>query len=705
MTTLCGILTKIKRRNYKTGYVEAVLRNGAQIFCVSGIMPNYPVKTPLKIDCIEETADGKVSYYIKNVRMYSESDSDLIPFLCSFSPAFGIGKKEAQKICSHKEGEFFSYLKNLTDYKPYSGKEKRILAHIKEYLHFEDFYEYVRSIEGNYHTANMIFRVHGRYSEQKCRENPYILLTADYPFEMCDKLSSEYGIPSFDKQRVSSVINYALCLSQGNGNTRISFHELCSIIQREENRAKKHHTHPLFIAEAVQNGNYHIEYKEDEVFIYLLEDYINENTIAQNVIRLEKTAVSLGNNMLTVEEVESDCKIAYSKEQKDTFSVLDRSGVKVITGGPGTGKTTLLNGLLHKYKEEHPFFEIVLCSPTGCAARRMQESTGMPAYTIHQLLKIRPFDAKNEIKGAKITADCIIVDECSMIDTFIAARLFSSIKNGALVILLGDIDQIESVGSGRVLKDLIESGFIQVYELKTNYRQGNDNPIIDNAISVSEGNTKLFTTDRFQILRFPSQEAIVEDLKERIPSLLNNNSDCKIFTPSKKRKFAASTSNINKQVQEILKKDDTDSIFYGSNEYHVKDKVIFTRNNHKLGYYNGEEGIITHIHRGTDRIYLVVATDDDTIQVDLSNLDDLDLAYAITAHKSQGSECDHAVIIVPKEPKSLLRRQLLYVEITRAKQNVTILSEKNALEEAISKKHEVIRYTGLKEKLKDRQTR
>ncbi len=700
---LYGILTKIKKKNLKTGYTEAVIRNQSTVYYVCGIIPNYPLKSPLKITCEEKKDGEKIIYTVHKVSLFAYEKESLIPFLCSFSSAYGIGKKEAQKLSDLSVDEFFHYIKTCEDLNALcSQREYRFLLQILQYLAFEDFYQYILSIDGNYHQAEQIFRKHGRDSERVIQNNPYVLLAANYPIEKCDQVALSSGMKSFDKKRLCAVVRHALALSQSNGNTRTSFHELCQIIRREDKKAGIYRTHPLFIAETLLSESFYVE-KSDDIYIYIKEDYIYECTIASNLKRLKETARPYENNVLTAEDIEDVCEIKYSSEQKETFSIMNESGVKIITGGPGTGKTTLLNGLLLKYKEENPQNEIILCSPTGCAARRMQESTGMPACTIHQILKIRPFDARNEIRGEKLTADCVIVDESSMLDTFITARLLSSIKNGALLIFLGDIDQIESVGPGRILKDMIESGYVPVYRLIKNYRQGDNNPIVDNAINVCEGNAKLFTTEKFSIERYQSADEIIKALEDKSHIYKEENTsinEFKIFTPSKNRKFSTSTANLNRIIQNKYIKKDCDSIMYGANEFYVGDKVIFTKNNYKTGYYNGEEGIITHIHKKNDGFYLIVKADNDTVRVELTNMDDLDLAYAITAHKSQGSECKHAIIVIPKEPKSLLRRQLLYVEITRAKESVLIMSEKRAMEEAISTKHEIRRNTGLQDKLK-----
>jgi exodeoxyribonuclease V alpha subunit len=442
-----------------------------------------------------------------------------------------------------------------------------------------------------------------------------------------------------------------------------------------------------------------LEETDGMVYVYTKSDYENEVNIVNDIKRLASSAKKL-KSLTPIDEAEDYCGVRYSQEQINTFDALETTGLKIITGGPGTGKTTLLNGFLWKYERDNPDSSILLCAPTGRAAMRMRESTGRDAFTVHKALGIRPFESKSFAPDTKkLDADCVVVDECSMLDEEIFCRLMGAVKNGALVLLLGDKDQLPSIGAGNVLSDLLQSGKIETYALTHIFRQ-NNSLIIENSRRISRGDVDIKQGSRFLIKRFQTEDDMVNYAANVGKNCKSRGvGDVKFFTPSRNRKFLSGTVNMNGRLQDMMNRSGK-SVTYGCYTYYVGDKVVFNANDYEKGYYNGQEGIVTDIQEHNNMQYITIETDDGHINLTGTDMEDIELGYIMTAHKSQGSECKNAVVLIPLHPASLLKRQLLYVEVTRAKECVMILSERDALEQAISCKYEYERSTGLKEKLK-----
>ena len=289
-----------------------------------------------------------------------------------------------------------------------------------------------------------------------------------------------------------------------------------------------------------------------------------------------------------------------------------------------------------------------------------------------------------------------------MIDTELMSRLLAAVPNNTLVIMLGDSDQLPSVAPGDVLRDMINSGLFEFYKLTEIFRQAEDSSIINNSHKVINGDSRLIEDNSFKIIRFESEDEIAEYLKLCVPKMYKANIEFKMFTPSRHKKFKTSTTMLNKISQNIIHEPKENDIYFGNNRFTEGDNVVFIRNNYEVGYYNGQEGVITNIQKNNGIYFISILSDEGTITITDDYIDDLDLGYAITAHKSQGGECKNALIVVPMEPKSLLKRQLLYVEITRARKNVVILSEKDAYKTAISNYGEFLRKTGLKNRLEEK---
>ncbi len=708
---LFGTFRRFIKRNEKTGESRFTLRTGypnPRIVICTGVVISYPTYIPLHLSGgMVKEENGEEVFAVQEARAEGKAFEEVSRFLCG-KEFTNIGPNIAKQIIDTIGTDIFSAVRETSDISELSSKipatqeaVASAIKRVKGITVLEDLHKDLQRRRGDYHNAAGIFYVYGENAAEVIARNPYILLYSGTSLKICEEIAKENGIEHCDKHRMRGIVEHVMISNGKNGNTRITFHNLCKYVWKAEREAGDlYHSNVLFIAEEALSEKYRTEYEDNEVYIYTISDYEAERRIADNIDRLRLSAYENTESGLSIEAVEAICGVTYSKDQKKAFNLLSKTGIKIITGGPGTGKTTILNGILKKYEADNPHNRIVLCAPTGCAARRMRECTGRDASTIHRLLGIRPYENIMNMAITKLDADCVIVDESSMIDTFIMARLLSSVKNGATVILLGDKDQLPSVSAGNVFEDILKSGVVETYFLNSVFRQDKRSLIVENSKRVINGNFKLKENKNFLIKRFDDEESLITEACEMAKRCFEGGHDFKLYTPSKNRKFLSGTIQMNARIRKIRGGKEKEEVSFGSYTFSVGDTVLFNRNNYEKGYYNGQEGVIRDIQRHTGMCYVSIEADSERYSLCGQELADIELAYAITAHKSQGGECTNAIILIPKEPASLLKRQLLYVEITRARENVALLCEKGALELAISKKGEIRRETGLKEMLK-----
>lgn len=425
------------------------------------------------------------------------------------------------------------------------------------------------------------------------------------------------------------------------------------------------------------------------------------NLMAETVIanQLKKTIQESTNNELFTEselekaipELEKELKIEYAPAQKKAFSLLKHAGLSILTGGPGTGKTTTLNGLISAFEKKYPQKRVVLTAPTGRAAQRMSESTSREASTIHRLLGIG-----TDKRVTSLEADLIVVDEASMIDVELASALLKVVSKDALVLLVGDIDQLPSVGPGKVLLDLINSGICPVCRLETIFRQKGESKVIVNAAKINNGDSWLETDESFVVNQFTDAETMKKSVLEAVKNSEYGLLETQVLCTSHKGK--SGIEELNKALQAMLNPKASGKRYaqYGSTEFRIGDKVITTRNNYQQDYFNGDIGIIKEINDSE----VVMEVLDRQVKIPNENLKDLSLAYCISIHKSQGSEFAHAIIVLPSEPAIMLKRNLLYTAVTRAKKKCTLMADGDAIRKCCLTKDINKRKTMLPELLK-----
>ena len=460
---------------------------------------------------------------------------------------------------------------------------------------------------------------------------------------------------------------------------------------------------------------------------FLLQYYYCELGVTSKIITLGLQQIQTINSDVDfeIDVFEKEHKIQFAPSQREAIFGAFNNGIEIITGGPGTGKTTIIKAIIHIY--ENNGMKVILGAPTGRAAKRMTESTGREAKTIHRLLEMGVSEDDESIfeKGESSPLDCdvIIIDEASMIDIMLMQNLLKAINLGTRLIIVGDVDQLPSVGPGNVLKDLIESEYIKVVRLKEIFRQGAESLIVINAHRINEGEMPLLNqkdkdfffineNDQDKILN-----TIIDLMKRRLPTFnksWNILKDMQVLTPM--RKGILGVNNLNIRLQEMFNSPSKDKKEKTSRDilFREGDKVMQTKNNYTLkwvrvngvgesegaGVFNGDLGFIESIDE--ERKALTIIFDDERkIIYDFSFLDELDLAYATTIHKSQGSEFKVVIIPVFMGSPFLMNRNLLYTGITRAKQLVVVVGSQKALMYMINNTNSIERYSALKHRIRD----
>ena len=394
--------------------------------------------------------------------------------------------------------------------------------------------------------------------------------------------------------------------------------------------------------------------------------------------------------------------VSLAAAQRDAVRRGLASKILVVTGGPGTGKTTLVRGIVHILEKKGQ--TVVLAAPTGRAAKRLSEATGSPAATIHRLLEFDPRSRRFlRDRERPLACDLAIVDEASMLDTVLAYHLLKAIPNGGRLILVGDVDQLPSVGPGRVLGDLIRSGAVDVVRLALIFRQGETSQIVANAHRIQRGEMPLASQreagDFFVAERGRPEEVhetLVQLVTRRIPARFGLDPFAGIQVLSPMNRGLLGTDNLNRVLREALNPQGK-TISYGAHSLRVGDKVMQVRNNYELEVWNGDLGRVTGIDEEGEKVEVEV--DGRTVRYDFTALDELALAYACTIHKSQGSEYPCVVVPLHTQHHVMLQRNLLYTAITRARRLAVLVGERRALAVAVGNGRTGARYTLLAERL------
>lgn len=550
--------------------------------------------------------------------------------------------------------------------------------------------------------AAKIYRKYEKDSIAKVKENPYQLADDIWGigFKTADSIASKMGYEKNDPRRCRSGILYTLNELAEDGHVYAEPEQLVEaavkLLEAEENPVRQALSSMMEAKDVIADND----------VIYLPPFYYAENGSAKRLQTL-LSDTSLFNSYVAAEpEAEYGSKnggIVYDEVQQEAIQKALDSKVMVLTGGPGTGKTTTTQGIIAAFKARH--MSILLAAPTGRAAKRMTEATGMEAKTIHRLLEYNPMDGYKRNEENPLEGDALIVDECSMIDILLFYNLMKAIPSNMRLILVGDIDQLPSVGAGNVLRDIIDSRQIPVVRLTRIFRQAQSSRIVMNAHAINAGQfpniRNGLDTDFFFINQEDADEIvklIIGLVRDRLPKKYGYPpKEVQVLTPMQRGTVGA--GNLNIELQNALNPTGP-SLARGGYTFRLGDKVMQIRNNYDKNVFNGDIGYITAVN--TNERTLTVTFDNRLVEYDITELDEIVLAYAITIHKSQGSEFPVVVMPVTMKHFVMLQRNLIYTGITRAKKICVLVGTTKALAYAIHNQTVSKRNTKLKERLNEK---
>lgn len=592
----------------------------------------------------------------------------------------GIGKKTAEKIST-------SYL------------EQSELTEIMVWLENH-------GISNTY--AGKIFAKYGSFAIDIMEKDIYRLFQdiEGIGFLTADKLAFNLGIQREDKRRIISGIDYALMQLCNNGHCCIP--EMALVDKTAKILQVNNQIIFTILKERIDNGSLNTEVVGGETLIYPPYLYYAEKKVAMRLLQLQQATEPLSEDNLSlfIKVWEKDNQIQLAQKQKEAIKACLHHGVLVLTGGPGTGKTTVIKGILSILKAQG--LKIRLAAPTGRAAKRLSETTGQKALTIHRLLEANNLAQDDNLQlgfskdiNDQLDADVIILDEVSMVDIVLMHHFLNAVPDGCRIILVGDTDQLPAVGPGSVLKDIIRSQKIPAIRLDEIFRQAQTSMIIQNAHIINAGRLpdirKQYSDFVFYELNDDTSitqkilDLCTKDLPHEGFDVLK---DVQVLSPM--HRFLCGVENLNLMLQERLNpKKNQDELKYSSQTFRVGDKVMHIRNNYQKNVFNGDIGFIQNINNEKLTVYYF----DHIVTYEKNELNELTLAYASSVHKSQGSE--YKVVIIPLSTSHyiMLQRNLLYTAITRAKQKVIIIGSKKALMTAIQSNRTQKRYTLLAERL------
>ncbi|MBR2736686.1 MAG: ATP-dependent RecD-like DNA helicase [Firmicutes bacterium] len=609
------------------------------------------------------------------------------------------------------------------------GIGKKTAAKIAEdYRNHMEFAEIAIFFANHGISSDYAMKMYKKYKSDTVKivmENPYRLVSdiRGFGFRKADEVAGRLGFDHESQFRIQSGLHYVLAGLISRGNTCAPLRECCL------NTAELLGVSSEQVEEAADflamDQQVRIVEREGRMFLYPSIYYRAESRVASRIISMaDRNVKALQSDVEgLIRRSEADAGIELEEKQKEAVRMAAESGICVITGGPGTGKTTIINTMIDVF--EQCGMDVALAAPTGRAAKRMTEASGHEARTIHRLLEYSYSEDEETLHFGRnadnpLDEDVIIVDEMSMVDILLMDALMDAIPGSARLIMAGDADQLPSVGAGRVLGDILDSELVKTVRLTEVYRQSRESMIIMNAHSINRGEYPQINqkdTDFFMIGKRRETEildTILDLCEKRLPGYyteLDPIRDIQVLTPVKKGIIG--TFNLNDHLQRILNPPypGRTEIQSGGRTLRVGDKVMQIRNNYErewlspagfkdgTGIFNGDIGFISDIDE--DNGNLTVLYDDIRyVQYELSDLDELELAYAMTIHKSQGSEFPVVVMPAAHFPPMLANRNLLYTGITRAKKGLVLVGSLKALYAVIDNNSSAHRNTGLCEDLR-----
>lgn len=709
-----GRYIKTYYRNIKTGYTRFLFDAGkdGKLMCC-GCLPQYAQRTPLSlIGHLERKPETDVSLFIVEASAFWSNHPGVLNEFLEHNLCHGVGKVTAnaireafgeafeEGIMSEEASDILRGIRGIT-----GEKADIILSKIRSTLLVKKIYEELYPYGGDYQNAYQLFDRYYAESLTRVRKQPYQCgREVGLPFPVLDAYAKNHGFQYYEPQRIRQIAERTFFQIGLTGSTYLDAASVIRVARRievMEGAFEECVPEALLWYGLCQSPAGIVMTAEAEIQFYSKHLYQAEEYIADRLYEMEIRAV----RKIPPKTIEA--YIAQEKEldecQKETYHMLERTGVSILTGGPGTGKMTTVKKLITAYRTLFPDAVISLCASTGRAAERLMEATGYPATTIHMLLEYCSYTRQESRPGrnADNPLDCglLIIDEFSMVDTMLFMALLKAVDIHTTMILVGDENQLKSVGPGKLLEDLIASGRFRTFVLDSVHRQAEGNSIICNSQKIIAADTALITDEHFHILRYDTEA----DAKFGFQQLMKTHYDIKNYmdvqTLSVSKQGVCGVYSLNAAAQQLFQEESQPSYSYGNERFYPNDKVMTISNNYEKGYMNGDIGILEEIQPNAAYIQF----QDYKVEVPTDHMEDLALAYAMTVHKSQGSEANTIILLLSAEaPSVLLNNAVVYVGVTRAKESIYILSVRDALEKAILNRQKSRRKTGLQEKIKKR---
>ena len=734
MATVCGFVERIKYRNEENGYTVLSLTDEGDEYTLVGNF--HYISEGEMVEATGPMTEHPVYGEQMTVETYeikTPEDTAAMERYLGSGAVKGIGAALAARIVRRFKADTFRIMEEeperLSEVKGISEKMAMAISEqVEEKKEMRQAMMFLQEYGISMSLAVKIFQEYGPRLYTVIKENPYQLADdiAGVGFKMADEIAKRVGIFTDSDFRIKSGVLYTLLQATANGHTYLPEDELLSqaseLLRVEKESIEKH------LMDMQIDKRLVIRESEGIRIVYASQYYYMEMSVARMLhdlnIRGREPEETIRKKLLQIQKEES---IELDEKQVQAVVEAVNSGLLIITGGPGTGKTTTINTIIRYFESEE--MEILLAAPTGRAAKRMTEATGYEARTIHRLLEISGMPGDERSVGMHferneenpLDADAVIIDETSMVDIHLMQSLLKAVNPGTRLILVGDVNQLPSVGPGNVLKDVIEAGCFNVVMLTRIFRQASQSDIVVNAHKINAGETVPLgkKSNDFLFIKRDDPNTIINAMitlvQKKLPGYVGADPyDIQIMTPM--RKGALGVERLNTILQEYLNPPDKSKLEKesGGVTFRVGDKVMQIKNNYNIewdvrnkygipvdkgtGIYNGDIGIIREINLFAE---LVTVEFDEGRMVEYSfkQMEELELAYAITIHKSQGSEYPAVVIPIFSGPKMLMTRNLIYTAVTRARACVCLVGVPEVFQAMVDNEMEQRRYSGLKERI------
>ena len=735
MEKLEGYVDHIIYRNTENGYtVMVMLVDQEEVTCV-GVLSYIGEGEKLEAEgqYIAHPTYGE-QFKIETYVVKPPEDEESVERYLGSGAIKGIGTALAARIVRHFHADTFRIIEEeperLAEIKGISERKAREIAQqVYEKRDMRKAMIFLQQFGITTALAVKIFEKYGQRMYEVLQNNPYQLADDIHGvgFRIADEIARKAGVSADSEYRVKSAISYVLIQAGNEGHIYLPK----ELVQSRTAQLLGVGLEDIeqYLMDLAVDRKIVVKQEKEQERVYSASSYYIEMSTARMLCDLNITGEIDDQVILKkITAIEKQTEMYLDEMQNKAVIEAVRCGLLIITGGPGTGKTTTINTLISYFESEG--LQILLAAPTGRAAKRMTEATGVEAKTVHRLLEISGLSEESGAVGGfgrnaqnPLEADVIIIDEMSMVDAYLMHALLDAVTVGTRLIMVGDMNQLPSVGPGSVLKDMIQSGCIPVVSLTRIFRQAQESDIVVNAHKINRGEPVLLdnkSRDFFFLKRDDANiiiSIVIQLVRDKMPRYVNAKMyDIQVLTPM--RKGLLGVERLNKILQEYLNPPDRTKTEQEQNGilFREGDKVMQVKNNYQLeweirgrygipmekglGIFNGDMGIIREINKQTERV-TVEFDEQRMVEYPYSGLEELELAYAVTIHKSQGSEYPAVVIPLLSGPKMLMTRNLLYTAVTRAKQCVTLVGDPYAFSQMEANTVEQKRYTALADRIRE----